>query len=153
MELPVELTRLLIAAVAVAVFAYVAWIDKKTMEIPDKCHLILLGLAMVEVAVGAGAPLLSRGLGLIAISLPMMLANMVREDSFGGGDIKMCAAAGFLLGASLMVAGALMALMLAGMYGGMALALKHKKPQDTFPLGPFLSLGFVATMLGEIWAR
>lgn len=153
MEWTVDSARLVIAAVAAAVFAYVAWIDKKTMEIPDKCHLILLGLALAEMAFGTGAPLSSRGLGLIAMSLPMMLANLVREDSFGGGDIKMCGAAGFLLGASHMVAGALMALMLAGLYGGLALALKYKKPKDSFPLGPFLSLGFVAAMLAELWIR
>jgi len=84
------------------------------------------------------------------MSLPMFLANLLRQDSFGGGDIKMCGAAGFLLGAPQVLTGSMIGLLCAGVYGGVVLLLKIKKPKDTFPLGPFLSFGFIAMMLERL---
>jgi leader peptidase (prepilin peptidase)/N-methyltransferase len=145
-----ELCKMAIVIGAVSVFVFIAWVDCRTMEIPDRCHLILLGFGFIQIMCGESIALEARGLGLIAMSLPMFLANLLRQDSFGGGDIKMCGSAGFLLGASQVMAGSLIALMLAGVYGGIALLFRIKKPKDSFPLGPFLSLGFIATMLGEL---
>jgi len=145
-----ELCRMAIVICAVSVFVFIAWIDYQTMEIPDWCHLVLLGLGCLQISCSESVPLESRGLGFIAISLPMFLANLLRQDSFGGGDIKMCGAAGFLLGAPQVVLGSLIALLLAGVYGSIALLFKTKKPTDSFPLGPFLSIGLIAVMLGGL---
>lgn len=145
-----ELCKMAIVIGAVFVFVLIAWIDCRTMEIPDRCHLMLFGLGCLQICCGESIPLESRGLGIIAMSLPMFLANVFRQDSFGGGDIKMCGAAGFLLGAPQVMTGAMMALMLAGVYGGITLLLGVKKPKDSFALGPFLSLGFIGTMLGGL---
>lgn len=145
-----ELLRYLIVLGAVAVFAYAAWQDWLTMEIPDRSHAILIGLALLQLLVGGVIPLGDRGLGLMAISLPMVLMNLLREDSFGGGDIKLCGAAGFLLGVSQVTTGALMGLALAGVYGFTALLRGTKKLKDPLPLGPFLSLGFVVSMVAGL---
>ena len=145
-----EFGQLGITAGTLLVFAYIAWADWRTMEIPDRCHLILFGLACLQIFCGSVLPIETRGLGLIAMSLPMFLINLAREGSFGGGDIKMCGATGFLMGAPQMVAGTLLALMMAGVYGGFALLFKIKKPKDTFALGPFLSIGFIISMLGSL---
>jgi leader peptidase (prepilin peptidase) / N-methyltransferase len=145
-----ELCKMAIVLCAVFVFVFIAWIDYRTMEIPDWCHLILFGLGCIQIGYGDSIALESRGLGFIAMSLPMFLSNLLRKDSFGGGDIKLCAASGFLLGAPQVVVGSLMALMLAGVYGGIVLLLRIKTPKDVFPLGPFLSLGFIGTMLGGL---
>ena len=145
-----ELCKMAVVIAAISVFVLIAWIDYRTMEIPDWCHLVLLGLGCLQISCSESVPLESRGLGFLAMSLPMFFANLLRQDSFGGGDIKMCGAAGFLLGAPQVIVGSLMALMLAGVYGGTALLFKTKKPKDSFPLGPFLSLGFIAVMLGGL---
>jgi leader peptidase (prepilin peptidase) / N-methyltransferase len=145
-----ELYQLLILLGAIAVLAYVAWVDYRTMEIPDKCHLVLIGLACLQMLGGVELPLAMRGWGLVAMSLPMLFVNRIKEDSFGGGDIKMCGAVGFFLGAPLMMAGAMIGLLLAGVYGGIVMFLKIKKPKDSFALGPFLSFGFVAVMMAEL---
>jgi len=142
-----ELLHFLIVLAAMAVFVYVAWQDWLTMEIPDRSHVILVGLALLQFIAGSTISMGDRGLGLIAISLPMVLMNLLRQDSFGGGDIKLCSAAGFFLGASQMTAGAMIGLVLAGIYGAAAVLAGAKKPKDAFPLGPFLSLGFVASMV------
>lgn len=146
----IELFKMAIILCGILVFVFIAWIDIRTMEIPDWCHLILFGLGCIQIGCGDSIALESRGLGLIAMSLPMFLTNLLRQDSFGGGDIKMCAATGFLLGAPQVVEGSLMALMLAGVYGGIVLLLRIKNPKDAFPLGPFLSLGFITILLGGL---
>jgi leader peptidase (prepilin peptidase)/N-methyltransferase len=145
----VELCKVVVVMGAISIFAFIAWIDYRTMEIPDWCHLILFGLGCLQIGCGESIALESRLLGIFAMSLPMFVANLIRQDSFGGGDIKMCGATGFLLGVSQVMFGSMMALLLAGMYGSIALLLRAKKPKDSFPLGPFLSLGFVVTMLIE----
>ena len=146
----VELCKTAIMIGAIVVLLFIAWIDYRTMEIPDWCHLILFGLGCLQIVSGESVPLESRFLGIIAMSLPMFIANLIRQDSFGGGDIKMCGATGFLLGAPQVMLGTMIALLFAGMYGSIALLLKTKKPKDSFPLGPFLSIGFIGTMLGGL---
>ncbi len=142
-----ELLQLSILLAAAAVFVYIAWQDWRTMEIPDRSHVILIGLAFVQMMGGGTVPLDERGLGLIAISIPMIAMNLLHKDSFGGGDIKMCGATGFFLGVAQMTTGALIGLVLAGMYGAGAVLTGAKKLKDPFPLGPFLSVGFVASMV------
>jgi prepilin signal peptidase PulO-like enzyme (type II secretory pathway) len=144
------LLHLFILFAAIAVFVYIAWQDWHTMEIPDRSHVILIGLALLQMLAGGAIPFGDRALGLLAMSLPMVLMNCLRGDSFGGGDIKMCGAAGFFLGAPQMTTGALIGLFLAGIYGGLALSSGKKKLKDTFPLGPFLSLGFVGSTLAAL---
>ncbi len=146
----IELCKMIIMMGAITTLVFIAWIDYKTMEIPDWCHLILFGLGGLQIVFGDSISLESRMLGVIAMSLPMFIANLIRQDSFGGGDIKMCGSTGFLLGMPQVMIGSMMALLLAGMYGSITLLLRTKKPTDAFPLGPFLSLGFVAVMLGEL---
>jgi leader peptidase (prepilin peptidase)/N-methyltransferase len=135
---------------AMATLVFIAWIDYRTMEIPDWCHLILFGLGCLQIVIGESIVLESRFVGIIAMSLPMFIANLIRQDSFGGGDIKMCGATGFLLGVPQVMIGSMIALLLAGVYGSITLLLRVKKPKDSFPLGPFLSIGFIGTMLGGL---
>ncbi len=145
-----ELGKMAMVLCAILVYILIAWIDYRTMEIPDWCHLILFGLGCIQIGCSDSITLASRGVGLLAMSLPMYLANLVRKDSFGGGDIKLCAATGFLLGAPHLVAGTLIALQLAGVYGSIALLSKLKTSKDVFPLGPFLSLGFIGIIVKEL---
>ena len=142
-----ELGLTAIPLAAACVFLYAAWVDARTMEIPDRCHVILLGLSCIQMGFGAETPFGLRCAGLFAIAAPMVLANLVRRESFGGGDIKLCGAAGFFLGAPTAAAGVLLALLLAGFYGSVALMLKVKNAKDSFPLGPFLSVGFISVMI------
>jgi len=138
-----------IFVMAVAVLVFIAWADRRTMEIPDGCHLVLIGLGLLQMLCGSGLPFGARILGLFIVALPMLLAELIRKDSFGGGDIKMCGSVGFLLGSTQVLTGSLLALILAGLFGAASLLVGHKKPKDTFPLGPFLSFGFIVVMVAE----
>ena len=124
----------------------IAFIDIDTMEIPNGLVLILLLLALVSLIWFRNITWLSALIGMAEISLPMVLMNLIIKDSFGGGDIKLCAACGLMLGWQQMLAAALIALITGGIYGAYLLIAKKKGKKDHFAFGPFLSLGIIIAL-------
>lgn len=139
----------------------VAAIDARTMRIPDR-----LNAAIALLAVGrlAAAPFSCQSvlLGAVLISVPMLVMDFALPGSFGGGDVKLCASAGLFLGAARVLYGAVVGLLLAGVYAaGLVVrqglhrllptqrktaASVRKMREATFPLGPFLAAGFSAAI-------
>ena len=102
----------------------------------------------LSTTVGSGIPSLGlAGLGLAVMAVPMAFSNLARPGSFGGGDIKMTAACGFYLGADKALQGTMVAFILAGLFGAFLLLARQKERKESFPLGPFLAVGYVATLL------
>lgn len=66
--------------------------------------------------------------------------------AFGGGDIKLMAAAGILLGAKLTGTAFFFSVLAGGVYGIYLLAGKKKGGKDHFAFGPFLCLGIWAAI-------
>ena len=81
-------------------------------------------------------------LGFFVLSIPMLFLTL-RHGGLGGGDIKLTAACGLFLGADALLAGFLIAGLLA-LTIRTALRLFHKQNSErTFAFGPFLSAGFI----------
>ena len=132
------------------VLTVVALVDYDTMEIWDRSWiaLALLGLAAVWLCPETG--LVSRLIGAVCISVPMLALALVIPGGFGGGDIKLMAAAGWLLGWKGAVAAAFFALLGGGGYGVFLLARKKAGRKTQFAFGPFLAAGiFLAQYLGD----
>ena len=146
----IQAAKEFIGLVPMAVYLYAAIKDMRTMEIPDRCHIILMAVGLVQMALGDAMPWWNRMAGLLALSVPMLLADALAKDSFGGGDIKLAGATGFLLGPTAVWAGGIMACLWAGLFCTGALLARKKTLRDTFPLGPFLALGF-GTVLVWKW--
>ena len=105
--------------------------------------------------------LLTAAAGLISFSpvqllgplaaLPLLIAALIRPECMGGGDIKLTAAAGFVLGFWRGIWGMALGLLLAVLYFCIT-RLYHKifrRPhaltgRTPLPFGPFLSIGFAA---------
>lgn len=135
---------------ALCVLLCIALIDADTMEIPNGLVLALAGLALLSLfaapAVGVG----SRLLGAAAVSLPLLLITRLIPESFGGGDVKLMAAAGFLLGWRAVLVAAFLALVAGGLYGVWLLATRRAGRKSHFAFGPFLAGGIgVALLWGE----
>lgn len=88
--------------------------------------------------------------GVLA-ALPLLIAALIRPECMGGGDIKLTAAAGFVLGFWRGIWGMALGLLLAVLYFCTAMLFQkfihHPLPAMTraaLPLGPFLSIGFAA---------
>ncbi len=92
-------------SVAAIVSAVAAWTDHRTGRIPNWLTLpaVALGLG-IHGAMGAGPELLVSALGLlIAAAVPAMLYKVSAGKGIGGGDVKLFAALGALLGPSLSI--------------------------------------------------
>ena len=95
--------------------------------------------------------------GMLAASVPMCGICFVAPGAFGGGDIKLMAAAGLGLGWKGSLLAASVGILASGAYCLIRmcryLAGKEQERVRSVPLGPFLAVGIaVAAVAGEyIW--
>lgn len=87
----------LLAFYLMSVLITLGVIDQQTMEIPDGFHVAILLAGVANFFVGPEVTVVSRIIGFFCISVPMLILATL-TGGFGGGDIKLMAAAGFLLG-------------------------------------------------------
>ncbi len=144
--------RILMLAFFIVLLA-VSYQDMKRMEINDGCHIAIAVLAAIAAFAGMGPGISSRLLGALCVSVPMLALTLIFCGAFGGGDIKLMAAAGLFLGWRDTVISAVLAVFAAGAY---ALYLILKGGADKgkrFPFGPFLCAGMAAAVLcgDKIW--
>lgn len=125
-------------------------IDLKTMEIPDGLILCCLLLALIEILF-IKINIFTRLIGFFIASLPMIVINFFVQDSFGGGDIKLVAVGGFILGWQKVLIAIFLAIMTAGLYASYLMFIKQDvKRNDHIAFGPYLCFGmFMALLYGE----
>lgn len=138
-----DVCRLIQGAAFVLLLSCAAWSDLRTGLIPDRISAGIV-LAGFLTKVLSAQWMLHQLIGALAIGGTLLLASMIRKNSFGGGDIKLCAACGFFLGFSHGSAGLFFGLLLAAL----AFAVRRTK---RLPLAPYLGAGFViAYLLGGL---
>lgn len=130
-----------------------AVVDQATMEIPNAFVLAALALGIISLFTMPGTSLLSRAVGMFAVSLPLLLLTLAIPGAFGGGDIKLMAACGLFLGTRLILLSFAFAVLTGGLYGIWLLAAKKKNGKEHFAFGPFLCLGMTAALfIGDrVW--
>ena len=77
--------------------------------VPDLLVIVIVVLGIVNFVVVEQftvSRLISHLIGAVCVSVPMLLISLLIKGAFGGGDIKLMAAAGLYLGWKLVVAGA-----------------------------------------------
>lgn len=123
-------------------------IDYRTYEIPFGINVFLFVLGVIRCVFGKG----DRGtlmIGFFAVSLFLLLLSLLtRGAAIGGGDIKLMAAAGLLLGWKLIILAFVM-----GCIAGSVVHLFRMKACGAgrmLALGPYLSVGiFIAALWGN----
>lgn len=130
-----------------SVIICISFIDIDTLEIPNGLLLWLVAPAVFFAFSDQSVSLAARAVGFIAISLPMFLLTIAIPDCFGGGDIKLIAVCGFLLGWKNAVLAAFIAIVSGGIYGALLLATKNATGKSRFAFGPFLCIGAAAAFL------
>ena len=129
------------------VLILIAMIDLDTMEIPFSLNLVILGLGLLSLLTFQGTTpfseitILNRVIGMFCIAGPMFLINLFISGAFGGGDVKMMLAAGFLLGWKMIVAGFFMGAIVGGAVGITVMVRKKKGGKEHIPFGPSLCIG------------
>lgn len=144
-----EMIELATGGIMGVLLAIVCWTDWKTMRIPDCLIKLFLIPAALSMAMAPQMILADRVLGMLCTSTPMYLLTCLIPGSFGGGDIKLVAVCGLILGWK----GSLLALWIAIMAGGsgalILMALGRLKPGMHMAFGPYLALGIWLTYLYE----
>jgi len=125
----------------------ITMIDADTQEIPDSLNIAVAVLAVASIWLFPGPDLVERGIGIICVSLPLLLISLFIDGAFGGGDIKLMAAAGLLLGWQGNVVAFFIGIFIGGIYGIYLLAKRKKGRKEHFAFGPCLCVGIFAALL------
>lgn len=87
----------------------------------------------------------------VLLCLPLFIAALWKEGGMGGGDVKLTAACGFVLGLPAGCAGLILGLAAALLWHGIVKGVCRLRQipaqpvnASALPLAPFLSLGFIA---------
>ena len=154
----------------VLIFLFLAaWMDARTTRIPN--GLLLSGILFVlffvgmmeqnsglpETVVGCAATgeahpayvyfVRQRLLGLVGVSGLLLCLTLFRPGAFGGGDVKLTALTGFLLGWRLSWYAVAVSIFSAGVYVLWKLLRKEVDRSSQIPFGPFLCLGTAGVLV------
>ena len=109
--------------------------DLKTKRISNRIPLFiaLIGLIQMDVANALR--------GLIFVPLPYLVMALIKENSMGGGDIKLMGACGFFLGLQTGYVASILGLLFAITVHFAFRAFGSKNTNKNIPLAPYLSAG------------
>lgn len=123
-------------------------IDFRTYEIPFGINLFILALGLVRVVTDA-SNILNYLAGLMAVSIVLaILYYATGGRAIGGGDVKLMAACGLLLGWKLII----LAFLLGCVLGAVIHVIRMKISGEgrVLAMGPYLSMGvLIAALWGE----
>ncbi|MGB4984758.1 MAG: prepilin peptidase [Erysipelotrichaceae bacterium] len=136
---------LIVALVLMCILMIICLIDIDIMEIPDVLNVLIFLLGCIDFIINKNINFTSRVIGVFVVALPMFILNWFVKDSFGGGDIKLFGALGFLLGYKLIVLTGFIAILLAGLYAIYLIITKKVDSKSHIPFGPYICVGAVIT--------
>lgn len=120
------------------ILLYSSYSDVRTRECSDYLHLMIVIAAFIGCKT---AELPAMILGGVLVGAVMLVPLLTGKRTLGGADIKCSAACAFLLGLKRGLIGLTAGLLLAVIING----IKNRKKKDkSFPLLPYLSVGFTA---------
>ena len=120
--------------------------DRKMQKLYNKDLVRLLILTIADLSVNRIPQMSDIIIGVLIVSLPMLIITLFWPGSFGGGDIKLMAICGLLLGSEGILHAAWIALLTASVYAIGILMLK-KSLKAEFALGPFICFGVLYEFL------
>jgi leader peptidase (prepilin peptidase)/N-methyltransferase len=127
-------------------------IDWRTYEIPLGINIFILGLGLIHLAMDH-TNWASYVIGFLAISVPLYILFQISGGrAIGGGDIKLMAAAGLLLGWKLIILAFLVGCMIGSVIH--IIRMRVAGANRMLAMGPYLSLGILLAILwGDTWIQ
>lgn len=127
----------------------IAMIDIDTMTIPNSLVICCVVIAILSIMFH-NISMVDRVIGFFIISVPMYVMNLIIPDCFGGGDIKLIAVCGLLLGWVDLLVGMFIAVVIAGVYAGYLMITHKVDKKGHIAFGPYICFGvFVALLYGQ----
>lgn len=147
----INVSKMLIALVCIVGSACV---DYREHRIPNLFPAILALGGLVLLAAGyftkqpgAQAYMVSSVAAAVGCALFLTVATLLTGHGIGAGDIKLLSALGLMCGVNTICSTLLFGIMLCALAAIVLLVLKKKTLKEALPLGPFLLVGFVISML------
>lgn len=147
--------ELIVFAALAALLIAISFIDFKHMIIPNGLIIAMLvvGAAQLIVTIFTGyfGYWLDYVIGFFAGGVPLFLIGIfcmyvLKKEAVGGGDVKLMAAAGLIIGWKLVIPAYLIGIILGAIISILLIATKRKKRGDEIPFGPFLCIGVMASV-------
>lgn len=129
------------------ILVLIAVIDHNKKRIYDRFHIMIVILAVLDFILYPERGIVDRLTGALIMSVPMLLLAFVIPGVFGGGDIKLMASSGLLLGTASIVCAMVIGILTGGAYAVAMSAGKKLKRKDKFAFGPFLAIGLAVSLL------
>jgi leader peptidase (prepilin peptidase)/N-methyltransferase len=130
-----------------------AVIDDRTYEIPLGINITIGVLGILQVVLDYPDGLLEHVIGFFAVSAFMLVClyigrAVIHADCFGGGDIKLMAAAGLFLGWKCII----LAFLLGSVAGAVihTIRMRVSNKEHVLAFGPYLALGI---MVAALWGN
>ena len=121
-------------------------IDFRTYEIPLGCNIFILAVGLIHLFMDY-SNWLQYVIGLTAVSLFLYIIYVVSNGrGIGGGDVKLMATCGLLLGWKLNIIAFLIGCILGSVIH--VLRMKISKEDHVLAMGPYLSMG---VMISALW--
>ena len=138
---------------AVSALIVLSFVDLEHQIIPDSMWItIFIGgiLVFIDEIINDGfewQKLLNRVIGIFAVGGLFFLIGVISGGrAMGGGDVKLMAAAGFLLGWKLIILSLFLGAFAGVLYSLLSKLINKTKMRGAVPFGPFLSIGIVLSM-------
>lgn len=142
--------ELIIALTLISLFVIIFVSDLTYMLIPDKILLVFTGIFLIERIFLPLHPWWDSLLGAVIGFGVLLFIAVISKGGMGGGDIKLFALIGFVVGVKTLVLSFFLATLLGALIGGIGLALKIFKKSEPIPFGPFIAVGtLIAYYFGD----
>ena len=142
-----EASAILLGLAASALLS-LSWIDWKTYEIPFSYNVFIFALGVIGMVFDL-AHWYEYVIGFFAISLPLLaLFYLSKGTAIGGGDVKLMAACGMLLGWKLTLLGFVLGCIIGSVIHIVRMKISGEK--HMLAMGPYLSVGVgIAALFGN----
>jgi prepilin signal peptidase PulO-like enzyme (type II secretory pathway) len=134
--------------ILISISILIAFIDIRTMTIPDVFIAVFFILSIYSVIVKSD--LKDNFFGFCIMAVAFLLILLIFPGSFGGGDLKYAAAIGFFLGVDLSIIALETSLISGALFGLIYSTVKKTGLRIKIPFAPFLTIGLItAVYLGR----
>ena len=128
-----------------AVCVCIAIVDIRIMIIPQSLVLLFLLLSLYPVVLNHN--ILDNVYGFFLLTLFFLLMLLIFPGAFGGGDVKLYAAAGFLFGVEMSIVLLEVSLISGALFGVAYAMARGRNFRLKIPFGPFIAAGIIITLL------
>ncbi|SMQ83236.1 leader peptidase (prepilin peptidase) / N-methyltransferase [Bacillus sp. OV166] len=140
--------ELVVALTLISMFMLIIVSDIHYMLIPDKILIWFAGIFLLERIFWPLNPWWDSLLGAVSGFILLLLIAVVSKGGMGGGDVKLYALLGLVLGFKLVLLSFFLSTLFGAVIGGLALLFKIVKRRQPIPFGPFIGAG---TLTAYYW--